>query len=169
MSAVFNFAGKVALITGSSSGIGAGIAKLFAKSGAQVVLTGTNASRLSDVAQQCHQVSPSGQVPLQVVADVSLDADLNRLVYHTIEDFGKLDVLVNNAGALFTDSITAESYVSTVQKSFDVNLNSVLRLTQLCVPHLEQTRGNIVNISSISAFIVVSCLHQVVGNERHSL
>ena len=147
MSVNFNFHGKVVLVTGSSSGIGAGTAILFAKSGADVVLSGTNADKLSDVAQQCHQVSPKGAVPLQIVADVTSDTDLKMMVDHTIEEFGRLDVLVNNAGAQLLAGITEGTYMDATRKMFDINLNSVLRLTQLCVSHLEITRGNIVNIS----------------------
>ncbi|CAG2101751.1 unnamed protein product [Medioppia subpectinata] len=87
----------VALITGSSSGIGAATAILFAKSGANVVVTGRNAGRVSEVAKQCLDVSPDGLKALEVVADVTSDEDLQRLVDTTITNFGKIDVVVNNA------------------------------------------------------------------------
>ena len=156
MSVSFDFTGKVILITGSSSGIGAATAVLFAKSGAQVVITGTKADKLSKVAQQCQQVSPEGLVALQVVADVINEEDLKRLVDNTIKEFGQLNVLVNNAGAGLTNAIDEQVYIENVKKLLDTNLLSALRLTQLCVPYLEKSKGNVVNISSVSAFLPVS-------------
>src|SRR5882724_10028720 len=98
MSVSYDFSGKVTLITGSSSGIGAATAILLAKSGAQVVVTGRNAANVQSVAKQCLDVSPDKTKALEVVADVSKEEDLERLVKKTIDTFGKLDLLVNNAG-----------------------------------------------------------------------
>src|SRR5882672_1072462 len=98
MSVSYDFRGKVVLITGSSSGIGAATAILFAKSGAQVVVTGRNAENVKSVAKQCSDVSPNKSKTLEVVADVTKEEDLERLVKKTIDTFGKLDLLVNNAG-----------------------------------------------------------------------
>ncbi len=94
-----DFTGKVALITGSSSGIGATTAIFFSKAGAQVVVTGRNAQNVSQVAQECKKVSPKGLQALEVVADVTKNDDCKRLIESTISKFGKLDILVNNAGA----------------------------------------------------------------------
>src|SRR5260221_7148936 len=94
-----DFSGKVALVTGSSSGIGAETAIQFSKYGAQVVVTGRNADNVAKVTQQCNDVSPNGQKALQVVADLTKDEDCIRLIQSTIDKFGKIDILVNNAGA----------------------------------------------------------------------
>ena len=77
MSVKYNFEGKVALITGSSSGIGAVTAVMFAKSGASVVVTGRKANKISEVAKQCRQVSGEESKVLEVVADVTKEEDLN--------------------------------------------------------------------------------------------
>jgi NAD(P)-dependent dehydrogenase (short-subunit alcohol dehydrogenase family) len=100
-----DFTGKVALITGSSSGIGAATAISFSKAGAQVVVTGLNARDVSKVAQECIKVSPKGLQPLEVEADLTENDDCKRLIESTISKFGKLDILVNNAGAGAISSI----------------------------------------------------------------
>ncbi|CAG2104421.1 unnamed protein product [Medioppia subpectinata] len=150
MSITYNFAGKVALITGSSSGIGAATAILFAKSGANVVITGRNAERVSEVAKQCREVSPNGLKALEVVADVTSDKDLQRLVDTTIKTFGKIDVLVNNAGIARGSKLEDKDYIDVYKNIMKANLDSVVFLTHICVKHLEKTNGNIINISSIA-------------------
>ena len=156
MSLKFNFEGKVALITGSSSGIGASTALLFAKSGADVVVTGRNADNVADVAKLCREVSNNKSKVLEVVADITKEEDAKRLVNETIKKFGKLDILVNNAGAGVAANITDTDYMAKFQKTLDLNLNAVVLLTHLSVKHLEKTKGNIINISSIAALRSVS-------------
>ncbi|CAG2110127.1 unnamed protein product [Medioppia subpectinata] len=153
MSVTYNFAGKVALITGSSSGIGAATAILFAKSGANVVITGRNAGRVSEVAKQCREVSPKGLKALEVVADVTRDEDLQRLVDTTIKTFGKIDILVNNAGAVAGGAgLSDNNYINGFRQTLKTNLDSSVMLSHLCVNHLEKTKGNIINISSVRSF-----------------
>ena len=144
-----DFSGKVVLITGSSDGIGAVTAVEFARNGAQVVITGRNAQNLSDVAKECQKVSPKGLKPLEVVADVTKDADCKRLVDSAINAFKKLDILVNNAGGAGMGPITDPKILDTYQRVFDTNVRSVVYLTHLCVNHLEKTKGNVINISSV--------------------
>ncbi|CAG2123386.1 unnamed protein product, partial [Medioppia subpectinata] len=74
---------------------------------------------------------------------------MRRLVDQTIKHFGKLDILVNNAGAGSSGPIADKNYYEIYQKQMDINLNSVVYLTHICVEHLEKTKGNIVNISSM--------------------
>lgn len=139
------FNDKVVLITGSSSGIGADAARHLAKLGAKVAIVGRNEKRLSAVAEQMKQ---SGSViPLVIVADVTRDAD--RIVNETIKYFGKLDILVNNAGFAIHDNV-AEADLSEFDRLFDTNVRAVINLTKLCVPHLEKSKGNVVNVSSVA-------------------
>ena len=98
MSVKFNFEGKVILVTGSSSGIGASTAVLFTKSGANVVVTGRNVDKVKDVAKECRETSLGQNKVLEVVADLTQEEDVKRLINETIKTFGKLDILVNNAG-----------------------------------------------------------------------
>src|SRR5688572_311929 len=105
MSAKRDFSGKVVIITGSSSGIGAATAILFAQLGAQVVVTVRNEQNVAEVAEKANKVSLKGLKALQVVADVINDENCKRLINVTTSKFGKLDILVNNAGAAEMDSI----------------------------------------------------------------
>ncbi|CAG2117438.1 unnamed protein product, partial [Medioppia subpectinata] len=131
-------------------GIGAQTAVEFARYGAQVVITGRNADNLSEVAKQCAAVSPKGLKPLEVLADVSKDADCKRLIDSTISAFKRLDVLVNNAGKGVFCPITDPSILDKYREAMDTNLRSVVYLTHLSVDYLEKTKGNIINMSSIA-------------------
>lgn len=135
---------KAALITGASSGIGRATAILFAKKGAQVALLGRNREALQDTANQIEQ----GQ-SIVVAADVTQPADVRRALDQTFEAFGRLDILVNAAGVIATGSIITTS-PEQWQEMMRVNLDSVYYLTQLAIPHLEKTRGSIVNVSSVT-------------------
>ncbi|CAG2175466.1 unnamed protein product [Oppiella nova] len=146
-----DFTAKVVLITGSSSGIGAVTAVEFARLGAQVVVTGRRRDRVSAVAKQCAEASPTGAKALEVVADVTNDDDCRRLVSDTIKTFKKLDILVNNAGRGVGSSIRDGDILDKYELIMNTNLRSVVRLTHLCVEHLEKTKGNIINMSSILA------------------
>jgi NAD(P)-dependent dehydrogenase (short-subunit alcohol dehydrogenase family) len=157
MSQIRNFTGKVALVTGSSSGIGAAVVKHFAQCGASVVVTGRNAENVKSVAEECVKLSKQGEkAVLQVVSDVTKDADLDRLVKSTIEKFGKLDILVNNAGMGGQSPIYDDDLMKTYEKLFNLNVRSVMSLTRLAVPHLEKTNGNIINLSSMAGLKPVS-------------
>ncbi|XP_054160121.1 3-oxoacyl-[acyl-carrier-protein] reductase FabG-like [Oppia nitens] len=146
-----DFKGKVAIVTGASSGIGEGIAKYLAELGAQVVITGRNAANLNRVAKVCQTISPKGLKALEVVADITRDEDVQRLVDTTIGAFNKLDILVNNAGQSWTTSIYDPNVVQNYENVMNLDLRSVIQLTQLAVPYLERSGGNIINISSIVA------------------
>ena len=89
-----SLAGKVALVTGASSGIGAATAVRLAGLGARLSLTGRNADNLAATARQC------GGEPLVIRADLGLEEDCTRIIAETVARFGKLDVLVNNAGVM---------------------------------------------------------------------
>ncbi|XP_055307133.1 uncharacterized protein LOC129571368 [Sitodiplosis mosellana] len=132
------FEEKVVLITGGSSGIGADAAIHLAKLGAKVSIVGRNAKRLEDVAKQIKIAG--GSTPLEIVADVTKDA--KRIVDETINHFGKLDVLLNNAGITNNGRIQ-DLKIKDFDHLFDINVRSVIILTQQCIPHLEKTKGNI--------------------------
>uniref|UniRef100_A0A8D8AC35 3-oxoacyl-[acyl-carrier-protein] reductase FabG n=1 Tax=Culex pipiens TaxID=7175 RepID=A0A8D8AC35_CULPI len=142
-----DFNGKVVIITGASSGIGAGTAKYLAKLGASLVLTGRNEESLQQTGKDCEAV---GKVkPLLVVADVTKEEDNTRVIDETVKKFGKLDVLVNNAGKGVGGSIESTS-MSQFDDCMNTNLRGVFHLTQLAVPYLIKSKGNIVNVSSVA-------------------
>lgn len=139
-----SFKGKVILITGASSGIGADVACNLAKLGAKISIVDKNAERLAEVA---NEIQKSGATaPLSIVADVTKDTD--RIVNETINHFRQLDVLINNAGVVIMDNVT-DVNLSDFDRVFDTNVRSAVILTNLCVPHLQKTKGNIVNVSSV--------------------
>ena len=155
MSLKKDFSRRVVLITGSSSGIGAVTAEEFSKAGAQVVITGRDGQKLSEVGKECLKVSPKGLKPLEVVADVSNEEDCKRLIDSTINAFGKLDVLVNNAAMGAASSVTDPNILETFDRLMAINVRSVVTLTHHSVKHLEKTKGNIINISSIAGLAPV--------------
>lgn len=142
------FSGKVVLITGASSGIGSGTAVYLAKLGASLVLTGRNAVNLNQTAMNC--VRPAGvPEPLQIVSDITNEADVIRIVEETIRHFGRIDVLVNNAGVLQPGTIETAT-LQQYENVMNTNLRSVYHLTMLATPHLIKVKGNIVNVSSVN-------------------
>ncbi|MFQ5744995.1 MAG: glucose 1-dehydrogenase [Acidobacteriota bacterium] len=138
--------GKVALITGASSGIGRATAVLFGAEGASLALLGRNQDDLRAVA---NEIEPKGGTATVVVADVSVEEQSKRAVEKTLERYEKLDVLVNAAGVIGSGDI-----LSTRRADWDqmmrVNLDAVFTLMQLTVPHLQRSEGNIVNVSSVT-------------------
>lgn len=149
MSASLEFADKVVLITGSSGGLGAQMARQFARQGAAVVVTGRNECRVHEVAAECNELSPNGTKALQVVADVTNDDDCKRLVDMTIENLGKIDVLVNNAGAGSFSNLDSPDLLKNLDHMYRLDIRSVVLMTQLVAPHLEKTKGAVVSTSSI--------------------
>ncbi|GMR49889.1 hypothetical protein PMAYCL1PPCAC_20084, partial [Pristionchus mayeri] len=151
------FAGKVVIVTGSSNGIGRGTAVLFAKASAKVAITGRNANSLEETKQMCAQAGAKPEDLIELIGDITDDSFKERLISATVEKFGRLDVLVNNVGgatfANYGKPIT-EIPVAEFNETIHINLSSVLRLSQLAVPHLEKTKGAIVNVSG--AFLKLS-------------
>uniref|UniRef100_A0A8C6WTA9 Zgc:101858 n=1 Tax=Neogobius melanostomus TaxID=47308 RepID=A0A8C6WTA9_9GOBI len=144
---VSSLKGKVALITGASSGIGAGTSILFAKLGALLALNGRDLENLNKVAQQCKDCG--AEEPLLVHGDLTDEKTVTKTVEDTIAHFGRLDVLVNSAGILAMGSIETTN-LAQYDKVMNINVRSVYHLTQLCVPHLIKSKGSIVNVSSVN-------------------
>lgn len=145
-----DFTGKAVLVTGASSGIGAAIAIKFAEHGANVTIVGRNKSKLDSVMEKCSQ---NGRTAIQIVADVTKDDDARKIVNETIKCFGKLDVLINNAGIATTVSILNENAINVFDRVMATNLRSAVYITNLAAPHLVETKGNIINISSIASIV----------------
>ncbi|CAG2173172.1 unnamed protein product, partial [Oppiella nova] len=144
-----NFTGKVVLVTGSSSGIGEGIAKLFSILGANVVVTGNTAAKVQRVGKEIQELSPKKLKPLEVVGDLTKSDFIHTLVADTIKTFGKIDVLVNNAGIYPATNITQSDVMQVWDQVFAIDLRAVVELIHESVPYLEETNGTIIDISSI--------------------
>ena len=137
---------KVAIITGASSGIGRATALLFAKKGSKVIAVGRNEKELNLLRDELGE--RDGVLKVQL-ADVREITQVEKLVTDTADAFGKIDVLVNAAGIIMNGSIE-NTELDDWDKMMNINLRSVFYLMQKCVPHLEKTKGNIVNVSSVA-------------------
>uniref|UniRef100_A0A914US28 Uncharacterized protein n=1 Tax=Plectus sambesii TaxID=2011161 RepID=A0A914US28_9BILA len=150
------FEGKVVIVTGASTGIGRATAELFAQRGAKVAITGRNAESLEITRQLCEKAAGGNADKVHVIiADVTKEEDTKRIIAETVNKFGQLDVLVNNAGAATKPGLP-DSHYSRPLEVFDyvMNLNarSLIALDQEAIPHLKKTKGNIVNVSSVAGF-----------------
>lgn len=145
-----NFKDKVVLITGSSSGIGAGTAEYLSTLGATIILVGRNLENLHKVEATCVKSAAKGTPkPLSIQADVTIEDDAKRIIDETIKHFNKLDVLINNAGIIGVGSIEQTS-MEQYDTIMNTNMRSIYHLTMLAVPHLIKTEGCIVNVSSVN-------------------
>jgi dehydrogenase/reductase SDR family protein 7B len=139
---------KVVIITGASSGIGKACASEFGRAGARVVITGRNLPALQETASELVKQSFS-IIPIQ--ADVSIEEDCKKVIRQTMELFGSIDVLINNAGismrALFEDID-----VSVIKKVMDINFYGTVYMTKYALPEILKTKGSIVAISSVAGF-----------------
>lgn len=141
------FFGRVVVITGASRGIGRSLAHAFAAEGARIVLAARNEVELEDVAAECTYYNP-GLSPLIIPTDVTDAAQLQNLVNLTLERFGRIDILVSNAGIRQGGPFSSLSCES-VRQQVEVNLVSALTLTHLVVPHmLAREYGHIVIMAS---------------------
>uniref|UniRef100_A0A1B6D562 Ketoreductase domain-containing protein n=1 Tax=Clastoptera arizonana TaxID=38151 RepID=A0A1B6D562_9HEMI len=140
------FNGKVILITGASSGIGAATSLHFAKLGANLALTGRNRDNLMKISSECEKF---GKKPFIIVGELTKEDDTKNILDSTIKHYKKLDVLINNAGVLELGSIEDTS-LEQYDRVFNTNVKSIYHLTMLAVPHLIKTKGNIVNVSSVN-------------------
>uniref|UniRef100_A0A1I7UBD0 Dehydrogenase/reductase SDR family member 11 n=1 Tax=Caenorhabditis tropicalis TaxID=1561998 RepID=A0A1I7UBD0_9PELO len=148
------FSGKVALVTGSSNGIGRATAILFAQEGAKVTITGRNVQRLEETKQEILKSGVPEDHILAVEADLTTEQGQYKLINSTIQKFGRLDILVNNAGAAFLDDqgrTGVDQDVSCYDRIMKINLRSVVTLTQKARKYLVEAKGEVINVSSIAA------------------
>lgn len=137
---------KVAVITGASSGIGRATALLFAKKGSKVIAVGRNSKELNALKDEFNE--KKGLIKT-VLADLTETTQVDKLVTDAAENFGQIDVLVNAAGIIQNGSIETTT-LDDWDKMMNVNLRAVFYIMNKCVPHLERTKGNIVNVSSVT-------------------
>nr|AUN37890.1 3-oxoacyl-[acyl-carrier protein] reductase [uncultured bacterium] len=145
---------KVALITGVTSGIGAAIATIFAKAGAHVAGCGTKEPTSEEAKDFVNSINDFNQKALYLQADVTVADDLQKLVQQTINTFGRIDILITNAGVnVFegAESCSEEAWM----KNHELNLASHWRLAKLCKPYLEKNNGVIIIMTSNHAFSTI--------------
>lgn len=140
------FAGKAVIVTGATSGIGRATALRFAEAGAAVTAVGRRQDALHAVAEE---IKARGGSALSINADLAVESDARKIVSESTEKYGGIDVLVNAAGHISSGTIE-----STALEAWDamlaINLRSVFILMQQALPFLIESRGNIVNVSSVT-------------------
>jgi 3-oxoacyl-[acyl-carrier protein] reductase len=148
MSVSKKLAGKVALVTGASKGIGAAIAKHLANEGASVVVNYASSKEGAD--RVVNEIVSKGGKAIAVQANVAKQPEIERLLSETKKAFGKLDILVNNAGVYeFSpiEDVTKENF----NKHFDLNVLGLLLTSKEAVKYFDSTGGSIINISSVAS------------------
>ncbi len=145
----FSLRGKNALVTGSQTGLGAGMAIGFAAAGANVVVHGKDATGVDDV---CAAVCAEGARAVRAIGDISQPGVCEEVVELTVRELGSIDILVNNAG-IIRRSPAAEFSARDWQDVIEINLNAVFRFCQCAGRHmLAQGRGKIINVASLLSF-----------------
>ncbi len=139
---------KVVIITGATSGIGASCAHAFGEAGAKIVITGRNQAKLNAAKEKLESY---GIIVLAILADASVAADNERMAETVLAEFGKIDILINNAGismrALF-ENLDFEVF----HKVMDTNFWGTVYATKFCLPSIIKSKGTVIGISSINGF-----------------
>ncbi len=137
--------GKVAIVTGGASGIGEGIARMYVKEGARVAIADIQDEEGRRVASEL------GEACFYAHVDVSRSAELKQLVAETVSRFGRLDVMVNNAGVLYQGKTIVDHSEEDFDRTYGVNLKGVWLGMKHAIPALQKGGGAIINVASIAA------------------
>ena len=165
--------GKVAIITGGNSGVGAATAQKFAAEGAKVVITARREAQLEEVAAK---ICEAGGEVLPIVSDISKAEDAKRVVEATLEKFGKIDVLINNAGVLDNGLKAIDSFTDDdMNKVIDINTKGTMCMTrEVAVEMAKSNYGSIVNVASVAGVMgcggaaYVASKAAIIGLTRHT-
>lgn len=139
--------GKVTVITGASSGIGMASAREFAKTGATLVLAARSTDKLEKLADELKDLTSV----LVVTTDVSKEEDCKHLIEATVEKFGRIDILINNAG-LSMRAMFKDLDLAVIHRLMDVNFWGCVYCTKYALPYLLESKGSIVGVTSISGY-----------------
>ena len=160
-------ADKVVIITGASSGIGAATARALAPLGCKMTLTARSTDKLHALADELGAAHATAHA-IAVPADISIGADVQRMVAATVEHFGRVDVLFANAGVYIPGQV-AEGDPDAWARLMDVNVSGVMRCVHAVLPHmLAQKSGDILITSSISAYIDIQW-EPIYSASKHAL
>ncbi len=139
---------KTIIITGASSGIGKALALLYASKKWNVVINGRKPEALSQTETELKKL---GAEVLAVVGDVAVDTDCKKLIDSTVERFGSIDILINNAG-ISMRAIFNDTGIEVIKQVMDINFWGTVYSTKYALPHLLKTNGSVVGISSVAGF-----------------
>jgi NAD(P)-dependent dehydrogenase (short-subunit alcohol dehydrogenase family) len=146
--AAITLAGKAAIVTGASSGIGAAIAAELAQHGADVALIGRDSERLAGTAEA---VEAHGRIAIRVEGDLTTDGTPARLVAEAVDRLGKLDILVNAAGVF--ELAPFEESLEALDRQWATNVRAPFAVTCAAIPHLRKTKGSVLFMSSIAGHV----------------
>jgi len=145
---------KVAIVTGGGRGIGRGIARLFSKEGAKLVVASRTEAQLKRVVRE---IEADGNTAASIVTDVSVTSDIERMIQFAIEKYGQLNILVNNAGIGFGYRIDDDRLENAYDNLMATNLKSMWMSTHYAVPEMKKTGGgSIINIASVHAWNTIA-------------
>jgi dehydrogenase/reductase SDR family protein 7B len=139
---------KVVIITGGSSGIGRALAEEFGLRGSKILITGRNAQDLDSAVKE---LKLKGIDIAGFQSDVSREEDNNRMAQAALEKFGRIDVIINNAG-ISMRALFEEVDMEVIKKVMDINFYGVLYATKACLPQIIKNKGSIIGISSIAGY-----------------
>jgi short-subunit dehydrogenase len=139
---------KVVIITGASSGIGKALSVELAGRGAIIVLAARSGDKLREIEKE---LNAGGARVMAVQTDVSLEADCRKLIAAAIEKFGRIDVLINNAG-ISMRALFEQVDLDVIRRLMEVNFWGTVYCTKFALPYLLQTKGSVVGVSSIAGF-----------------
>ena len=136
---------KVAIISGGNTGIGQAISLRFAEEGATVIIAARNADTAQETLRQVREIGTDG---LFISCDVTDINQCEAVIKESIERYGKLDTLINNAGIIYRNSTVVDTSAEEWKHTFDVNVNGTFYLSKFAIPYLEKTNGTVVNMAS---------------------
>jgi len=146
------FKEKIVIVTGASSGIGKALALRLADEGAWLALAARNAQRLDSLAWECQQ---RGSKAIAIPTDVADESQCRALIQRTQETYGRIDTLVNNAGIDVLSKLEDLPDLRLFKQVVDVNFYGTVHCTYYALPYLKETRGRIVNISSLGGMLAI--------------
>ncbi|CAA9283254.1 MAG: Short-chain dehydrogenase [uncultured Adhaeribacter sp.] len=139
---------KVVIITGGSSGIGQACAFAFGSAGAKVVISGRNPQKLQETASA---LAAQGITHLAVQSDVSQLAAAEKLVQAAVEQFGRIDILINNAG-ISMRALFQEVDLSVIKQVMDINFYGTVYVTKFALPYILKSKGSVIGVSSVAGY-----------------
>jgi NAD(P)-dependent dehydrogenase (short-subunit alcohol dehydrogenase family) len=144
----YNFKGKVVVVTGASSGIGLAISREFARAGSSIAMVARSGDRL---AEHVDEINSNGGEAVAIVTDVTDEGQCQLMVEKCIERFGRLDILINNAGISMRASFI-DTDINVLRRVMEVNFWGTVNCTKYALPHIIANKGVLVGISSVAGF-----------------
>lgn len=139
---------KVVVITGGSSGIGKALAEVFGSNGSKILITGRDVNALHATADE---LKSKGILIESIQCDASVEADNKRMVEEALRLFGRIDILIANAG-ISMRALFDEADLDVIKKVMDINFYGAVYATKYCLPEIKKNRGSVIGISSIAGY-----------------